>query len=161
MLPDNLLVFNTLVVQVVVAIAFYRFVVRRAEHPRRARVTFLLGLVLLAVCESLVGAEVLLEPTPKMRVYAHGEPSTGLVVFQCDWVESRLLGRPSNQLVSVTARSSRTQAAPAVAAKLWPRVIADRSTDVENAAEKREIGRALWNALYGRVDPAVAGISSR
>jgi hypothetical protein len=176
-LPDRLLVTNTLLVEAVLAFAFFWFVVRRAEKRRRALAFFLASLAIVGSVEALALIELLGEPVPHLRVYSHMSPRSGkTAIFQLDWVESRLLGRSSLYRVAVTwtpagasmsAPSVRDQLPPDLFAELWPVVARDPvfSGVGPEPEEKARIGRALWEAVERSrlvaADPAIAAIVSR
>ena len=89
-LPLEVLIANTLLVEVAVALAIYWFVVRRAENKRRARFVFVIGAILVASFEGLGALDVLGPRTMHEHVLSRGP----LNATFC-WETSVVLGRMS------------------------------------------------------------------
>jgi hypothetical protein len=176
-MSDQAVVTNTLLVEALLVLAVFWFVVRRAERRRRALLIFVVALAVLGVLEVLAGIETLGETRPRMRVYDYVSKRSGrATLFQFDWTESRILGRPSRQQVSVTWTPAsgttrqpmvRTSLPPDVFADLWPTVVDDPCPQMgaPDSAQKAKIGRSLWEAVclsrLATTDPAIAAIVSR
>lgn len=159
------LVANTILVEALLVLAVYWFVVRRAEQKRRALIIFLVVIGTSCLLEVLAGIELLGERGPRMKVHEVVSKRSGhMAIFQLDWKESPLLRRPSDQSVCVTwtrpmAAGSgglvRQSLPPDVFADVWPRVVAGGTS----------LGGALWEALCASrlpaTDPGIAAIVSR
>ncbi len=85
------LVLNTCVVEMVIAFAVFRFVVRRAEKKPRAVVLFVLGLLAVFFAQSAGGLEVLGPPIRRHRRL--GRESTETVGVGFRWEATPILGR--------------------------------------------------------------------
>jgi hypothetical protein len=169
-IPDRVLVANTIAFEVLIAVAIYWLVVRRAERKRRALAIFLGVVAVVGLVETLGGIEILGEPSPRFRTYEHVIAKSGdFAIFRFEWGESPILGRISRRSVELThfAPGVERQAAlpPDVFAEIWPIVLRDPHLRARVPSESQARGRALWKALcaspLAKSDAGIAAIVSR
>jgi hypothetical protein len=176
-IPDRVLLANTIAFEVLVVVAIWWFVVRRAERKKRALAIFAAIVTVVGLVETLGGIEILGARTLRMHVYGRFSATSGhLDTFEMQWEESRLLRRCSDRRVSFIytdpslgkfMNGVRRPLPPAMFEAIWPRVMED-SVWWANGPEpefKKEIGLSLWKALcaspLAKNDAGIAAIVSR
>ncbi len=103
-LPTWVIVMNTLILEVLLAVAFHRFVIRRSPNPRRSHRRFVVGTALAAVLQVVVLLDISLAPRPNNGRYWRsvsglGNGASGKLTF--GWSVSPILRRRVRPVVSL------------------------------------------------------------